>query len=505
MIHLTLILISIGQLVGKKIHGNIIDDLDFLDDNFKPPSNNNFNSREPKVNFNTLPSNPLPINIPLDKEQVDISDEKFEPNWESLDKRKLPCWYEDAKFGIFVHWGVYSVPAFKSEWLWWNWMGDEKKSEYTEYMQENYPSKSYQDLAPMLTGRSFDADEWARLVIDSGAKYFVFTSKHHDGFTHWKSDESWNWNSVDIGPKRDIVDELKTAFLDSNVTFGLYFSLYEWFNPWYLRDKKNHFQTQEFVKKKIRHQLSELVSQYQPKYIWSDGDWEADSDYWNSTNFLSWLYNESPVRDEVVVNDRWGKDANCVHGDVKTCKDRYNPGKKLPFKWENAMTIDKESWGYRKEAKLESYITSAKLIETLIETVSCGGNLLMNIAPTAEGRISPIYEERLRDVGAWLKINGEGIYATRTWRIQKDPSGWKVWYTTNFNRVYAHMCRWPKSKYLRLHSPIITNMTTIKLLGYPSDIVWEPQAQGVRIDLHKIPAGELPNNKAWTFVLENVK
>ncbi|XP_057311568.1 tissue alpha-L-fucosidase-like [Hydractinia symbiolongicarpus] len=433
-----------------------------------------------------------------------VVEKPFEPTWESLDKRTLPSWYEDAKFGIFMHWGVYSVPAFKSEWFWWHWKGD-RKSEYSQYMKENFPTYSYQDLAPKLTGKHFNPDDIASLVEDSGAKYFVFTSKHHEGFTHWKSEESWNWNSVDIGPKRDIIDELKGAFAQTNVTFGLYFSLYEWFNPWYKKDKKNEFTTQEFVEKKIRHQLRDIVEKYKPLYIWSDGDWEAQSEYWNSTNFLAWLYNESPVKDDIVVNDRWGKDANCVHGDVKTCKDRYNPGKKLPFKWENAMTIDRESWGYRSEATLSAYISSAKLIETLIETVSCGGNLLMNIGPTADGRIIPIYEERLRDMGKWLKINGEAIYGTRPWRIQKDPTGWKVWYTTKFNRVYAHMCRWPKNRYLRIRSPIATTITKVKLLGYDGDVKWEKQNPGLKIDLHQIPAGELPSNKAWVFVLENVK
>ncbi|XP_065658385.1 tissue alpha-L-fucosidase isoform X2 [Hydra vulgaris] len=429
---------------------------------------------------------------------------KFEPHWQSLDQRKLPKWYDDAKFGIFIHWGIYSVTAFKSEWFWWHWKGENKR-EYNAYMRNNFPSQSYQDLASKLTGSSFNANEWAELVEDSGAKYFVFTSKHHEGFTHWKSDESWNWNSVDLGPKRDVLDELKTAFSNTNVTFGLYYSLYEWFNPWYNEDKKNDFKTQEFVKRKIMPQLYDLVHKYEPLYIWSDGDWEAKSDYWNSAKFLAWLYNESPVKDNVVVNDRWGKDANCIHGDIKTCKDRYNPGKKLPFKWENAMTIDKLSWGYRQEAKLDSYISTSKLIENLIETVSCGGNLLLNVAPTADGRITPIYEERLRDIGKWLRINGEAIYGTKPWRVQKDPHSWKVWYTQKLNSVYAIMCGWPKSRYLHLGSPETNSLTSVKLLGFSGNISWSQLSQGIQIDLYQIPRASSSGDHAWTFVLENIE
>lgn len=448
----------------------------------------------------------LPVVAPKKKKKKDkkVKGKRFQPNWESLDTRKLPQWYDDAKFGVFMHWGVYSVPAFASEWFWWHWEG-EHKSEYQRYMRDNYPTLSYQDLAPKLTAKNLDTDRWARLVEESGAKYFLFTSKHHEGFTHWKSEESWNWNSVDIGPKRDILDELKTSFADTNVTFGLYFSLYEWFNPWYRRDKRNDFRTQEFVHKKIRHQLNDIVTRYEPLYIWSDGDWEADSDYWNSTQFLAWLYNDSPIKDEVVVNDRWGVDANCVHGDVKTCKDRYNPGKKPPFKWENAMTIDKKSWGYREEATAESYISTQKLVETLIETVSCGGNIVMNIGPTADGRIIPIFEERLKEIGKWLKINGDAIYSTRPWRVQKESSAWKTWYTKKGSKVYALMCRWPKSKYLKLHSPEVTPTTKVRLLGYKEEIKFEKREKGLRIDLHQIRTWELLNHNGWAFVLENVK
>ena len=428
----------------------------------------------------------------------------FLPDWDSLDKRKLPDWYEDAKFGIFVHWGLYSVPAYKSEWFWWHLDGDHK-SEYKQYMQNNYPHYSYQDFAPHLTAKNLDTDKWAELVEASGAKYFLFTSKHHEGFTFWKSDTSWNWNSVDMGPKRDIVSELKASFDETNVTFGLYFSLYEWFNPWYKRDKLNDFETQEFVHKKIRHQLQEIVERYEPWYIWSDGDWEAESSYWNSTNFLAWLYNESPVKDTVVTNDRWGQDANCVHGDVKTCKDRYNPGKNLPFKWENAMTIDKKSWGYRHEATADSYIKTHKLVETLIETVSCGGNVVMNIAPTADGRIIPIYEERLREIGKWLKVNGDAIYGTRAWRVQKESSAWKTWYTVKGDTVFAIMCRWPKRRWLVLQSPKLTKSTKVSLLGYKPKIEFERLKKGLRIDLHKIRMWELESMHGFTFALQHVK
>ncbi|KAK2106170.1 Tissue alpha-L-fucosidase [Saguinus oedipus] len=136
-----------------------------------------------------------------------------------------------------------------------------------------------------------------------GPRYVVLTTKHHEGFTNWPSPVSWNWNSKDVGPHRDLVGELGTALRKRNMHYGLYHSLLEWFHPLYLLDKKNGFKTQHFVSAKTMPELYDLVNslgahrgRYKPDLIWSDGDWEAPDAYWNSTNFLSWLYNDSPVK-----------------------------------------------------------------------------------------------------------------------------------------------------------------------------------------------------------------
>jgi len=130
-----------------------------------------------------------------------------------------------------------------------------------------------------------------------------------------------------VGPNRDLVGELSTAIRDANLHFGVYHSMFEWFHPLYLQDKKNHFTTNNFVKTKTMPELYELVNNYHPEIIWSDGDWEASDDYWQSKEFLAWLYNESPVKDTILVNDRWGNNTACQHGDFWNCQDHYNPGK----------------------------------------------------------------------------------------------------------------------------------------------------------------------------------
>lgn len=179
--------------------------------------------------------------------------------------------------------------------------------------------------------------------------------------------------------------------------FGLYYSLLEWYHPLYIADQENDFSEGNFYyTHKVKPEVKEMILRYHPEIVWSDGDWYCTPEYWESKEFLAWLYNESPVKDTVVVNDRWGEDTYGKHGDFYNFADRYNPGNNktqlianssynyssitgvlLKHKWENAMTIDKQSWGYRRNAKLSDYLTTNELVETLVETVSCGGiNLL---------------------------------------------------------------------------------------------------------------------------------
>ncbi|CAH0548170.1 unnamed protein product [Brassicogethes aeneus] len=399
---------------------------------------------------------------------------KYLPTWDSLDTRPLPKWYDEAKIGIFLHWGVFSVPSFGSEWFWQDWKVN--SSSYVDYVEDNYPPGfTYQEFAKDFTAEFFNASEWAEIFKESGAKYVVLTSKHHEGFTLWPSRYSYSWNAKDIGPRRDIIDELSIAVRKENLEFGLYHSLYEWFNPMYLSDKRNKFHTQEFVSKKILPEMRELLLNYEPSILWSDGDWEASDTYWKSTEFLAWVYNDSPVKDHIVVNDRWGIDIPCKHGDFFTCSDRYNPGTLQKKKWENAMTIDKVSWGFRRNAKLSDYFTTHELLVTLAGTVSCGGNLLMNIGPTKDGIIAPIFQDRLRDLGKWLKINGEAIYKSTPWTHQNDTLTPGVWYTARENAIYAIVLFWPEDNVLKLESVAqlcASNETSIRVLGNEGKLKW---------------------------------
>lgn len=434
---------------------------------------------------------------------------KYEPNWKSLDSRPLPSWFDEAKVGIFITWGVFSVPSFGSEWFWWTWK-TAKNPALVEFMKNNYrPDFTYPDFAPKFTAEFYDANEWANILEASGAKYVVLVSKHCEGFTLWPSNYSWNWNAMDVGPKRDIVGELATAIRSkTDLHFGMYHSLLEWFHPLYEQDRANGFKTQDFVRTKTMPELYEMVNRYQPEVIWSDGDWTTTDAYWNATEFLAWLYNESPVKDKVCVNDRWGSNIRCKHGGFFNCNDKFNPGTLQKKKWENCMELDRYSWGYRRNARLADYFSMHELLSEVAETVSCGGNILINIGPTHDGRIIPIYEERLRQLGQWLKVNGDAIYSSKPWSHQNDTITKNIWYTSQISgddvTVYAILLFWPDDNTVTLGAPVPSSTTVISMLGYSGNFDWKPYSGGIQVTIPPISIIKLPCNDAWVLKLEGL-
>uniref|UniRef100_A0A1B6D5J4 Putative alpha-L-fucosidase n=2 Tax=Clastoptera arizonana TaxID=38151 RepID=A0A1B6D5J4_9HEMI len=434
---------------------------------------------------------------------------EYFPDWKSLDSRPLPLWYDEAKIGIFIHWGVFSVPSFKSEWFWYDWIV-EKEGNCTKFMEENYPPGfTYQDFGNQFKAEFFNASDWAQIFKSSGAKYVVLTSKHHEGYTLWPSKYSFSWNAKDVGPHKDLIGIFKEAIKNkTDLKFGLYHSLYEWFNPLWLQDKSNNFTTNEFSKNKVLPEMKELINTYEPELLWSDGEWEASDDYWFSKQFLAWLYNESPVKDTIVVNDRWGHDTLCNHGGFLTCQDRYFPGKLLSRKWENAMTLDKTSWGFRRNAKLEDFFTNYELISLLAQTISFGGNFLVNVGPTKEGIIPPIFQDRLKNMGDWLKVNGEAIYESKPWeKCQNDTLTPNVWYTTKFDKyinkryLYAMISNWPKEGRIKLKCPKISgNKAVINMLGVDLNLQWNQQDRFLEV---VFPNKEkTTNDYVWTLRID---
>nr|XP_020634600.1 tissue alpha-L-fucosidase [Pogona vitticeps] len=244
---------------------------------------------------------------------------------------------------------------------------------------------------------------------------------------------------------------------------------------------------------------------YKPDLIWSDGEWEAPDTYWNSTAFLAWLYNDSPVKDTVVVNDRWGINCSCRHGGYYNCQDKYKPGTLPDHKWEMCSSIDRSSWGYRSDMQIDELMDEPAIIQELVQTVSYGGNYLLNVGPTKEGVIVPIFQERLLALGKWLSINGEAIYESTPWREQKENATDNTWYTSRGAAVYAIFLIWPESNVLTLSSPVPSSSTQVTMLGFSGPLKWqELPGKGLQVTLPSAIPSLLPLQPGWTVKLTDI-
>jgi alpha-L-fucosidase len=456
----------------------------------------------------------------------------YQPQWSSLDKRPTPEWYLDAKFGIFIHWGVYSVPSWGApkqyaEWYWHNMHDKKPGNPWWEFHQKNYGKDfDYQEFAPMFRAELFEPDQWADLFARSGAKYIVPTSKHHEGFCLWPSEEAnrtWGrpWNAAVIGPRRDLLGELGDAVRKRGLKYGFYYSLYEWYNPLWLKDRK------AYVSDHMIPQFKDVVTRYKPAIIFSDGEWDMPSSDWKSEELLAWLFNESPCKDEVVVNDRWGKDCRHHHGTYYTTE--YGAGLKddaHPWEENRGMGF---SYGYNRAESIDDYKSGRELILVLCDLVSRGGNFLLDIGPTGDGRIPVIMQQRLVEIGDWLKVNGEAIYGTRfagrpcQWSEGEKPKqeygeymikyslmeqvGEKpvagravkqLFFTKKPGALYAITTGWLAPQ-VTLHNIKIPSGATITLLGRSTPLATQVRGNDLVITVPNLAPQDLPCRECYTF------
>lgn len=419
----------------------------------------------------------------------------YQPNWESLDQRPTPQWFEDAKFGIFIHWGVYSVPAWGektkyAEWYWHDMMN--KNGGTWKFHEKTYGADfKYEDFAPSFNAEMFDPDQWAAVFEKSGAKYVVLTSKHHEGFPLWPSAQSPGWNAVDTGPHRDLAGDLINAVRKKNLRMGYYYSIYEWFNPLYKSD------VAKYVDEHMLPQLKDLVQRYKPDIVWPDGEWDHPSKTWKSEEFLAWLYNESNAPKDVVVNDRWGKETRNVHGGFATPEYGGIPDGKLiaDGRWEECQGMG-HSFGYNRNEAAADYRSTTQLLHLLIDSVSRGGNLLLDIGPTADGRIPEIMQQRLLDMGAWLQVNGDAIYGSEHWA--NAPKLDQVRFTKKGDALYAICLTWPEAP-LQIPLPKEYAHAKAAFLGSEATVSTAYADGTLTLQVPCVPAGKMPCQHAYVF------
>ena len=474
--------------------------------------------------------------------------QQYQPNWQSLNTRKMPEWFHQDKFGIFIHWGLYSVPAYApvlpnsgydyAEWYWRRIRRDHtdgpEQDEATRQLFTDFHNRvygkdfRYEDFEQSFKAQLYDPKQWAEIFKESGAKYVVLTSKHHEGYTLWNSaeaDKTWGrpWNAVTGTPKRDLLGDLTKAVRAEGLKMGYYYSLYEWFNPLWLTNK------QKYVTQHMIPQLKDLVNKYKPSIIFADGEWSLPDTAWHSLQFLSWLFSSSPVKDEVVVDDRWGSNTRSMnHGAMYTTSE-YGSGMDKSIIWEQCEGIG-HSFGYNRNEQLTDYKTGRDLILMLVDIVSRGGNLLLDIGPTADGRIPVIMQQRLAEIGAWLKINGEAIYGTEAYthpyqwstgalpgqkegnymngystteltRPKKDTAHIEAFFTTKGKDLYCTLPEYqPQIRLKGVKAPLTGKAI---LLGSSVTLPAKQQGSDCLVDLSNLKADQLPG-KIFTYKLSGI-
>lgn len=293
-------------------------------------------------------------------------------------------WFKEAKLGIFIHWGLYSVPGYDyvdelktrkiqngSEWY-MNRLTSKQKHvssiKTKEYHKENYGDSKYYDFMESFSCENFDADEWCKFIKSVSAKYIVFTSKHHDGFCMWNT-KTTDKNIMNTPLKRDVLMEIKVAAKKYGLKFGVYYS-------WFEFNKKT---TSEFIKNVVEKQLNELINVYKPDLFWFDGDWNTSSDILKSKYFVDKIHEYGGI-----VNGRLGNDCKLkkVNGDYDNFSDRFIPDQKMYEYFESCWTIGL-SWGYLRN---NIYKTPERMHEIYKKVIERNGNLLLNLGPDATGK-----------------------------------------------------------------------------------------------------------------------
>jgi alpha-L-fucosidase len=373
------------------------------------------------------------------------------------------AWWREARFGMFIHWGLYSQPA--GQW--------KDKTTYGEWIREEaqIPLEEYDPIAKRFNPVGFDAVKWVAAAKAAGMKYLVITSKHHDGFCMFDT-KLTDYNIVAATPfKRDPLKELSEECRKQGLKFCTYYSIMDWHHPDYLPRRgweKRSAEGADFSRyiAYMKGQLKEIITQYDPAVLWFDGEWENT---WTEEMGRDLYQYVRSLKPDIIINNRVGKgragmsgkfDPNQAAGDFGTPEQEI-PDTGLAYDWESCMTMN-EHWGYNKSDK--NYKSAQTLIRNLINTASKGGNYLLNVGPTAEGILPVEATQRMTLIGQWILTHGQSIYGTTASRFRDLPFGRS---TTKGNRIYLHIFDWPKNGQITLPG-LMTTPTEAAFLKEPN-------------------------------------
>ena len=398
------------------------------------------------------------------------------------DRDMRMSWWRDARFGMFIHWGLYAVPAGR-------WNGEDVPG-IGEWIMDraNISAADYEKLAPRFDPTEYDPQQWAQVAKDAGMKYVVITSKHHDGFCLFDT-AATDWDVVDATPwGKDLLMPLSAACREAGLHFCVYYSIMDWHHPAQVRGGEYHNPTRIRDGQKrvyidyMKQQLGELLDSCDPDVLWFDGEWP---DWWTEPDgreVYDFLLKRKP---SIIVNNRVAKGRKGMEGfspdDQPHAGDFGTPEQQIPatgvpgLDWESCMTMN-DTWGFK--ANDDNWKSEATLIRNLIDIASKGGNYLLNVGPTAEGRIPQPSVERLAAIGRWLRANGESIYGTTASPFEPPPWGRATKRAGgDALEVYLHVFDWPADG--RLAVPALGgSITSATLLDGGTNVEVEQTASG---------------------------
>ena len=453
--------------------------------------------------------------------------ERYQATWESLKKYNTPDWFRDAKFGIFIHWGVYSVPAFGSEWY-PRQMYQQGSNEFKHHVATYGPQSKfgYKDFIPLFKAEKFNPEQWVALFKKAGAKYVVPVAEHHDGFAMYKTALS-KWNAFEMGPKRDVIGELAKEIKKQGLVFGLSSHRIEhWFfmnggrrfESDVLDEKNNDFYgpareesetpSPEYMNDWLLRN-TELVNNYQPQLFWFDWWIEQPAMDPYRKSFAASYYNKGLEWNKGVVINY--KNISYPDGTAVLDMERGKLAGIRQLAWQTDDAIGNESWGF---AAGNTFKSAQYVITNLIDIVSKNGNLLLNIGPRSDGTITDEETQTLLGTGKWLDVNGEAIYGTRPWKIfgegptesasgsfadQKKPfTAQDIRFTTKGDILYVITLGTPaantavKALGIKAANGIIAG---IELLGNADKVSWLQQADALIIK----PSKNYPSENAVAY------
>ena len=449
----------------------------------------------------------------------------YQPTWNSLKKHTTPQWLKDGKFGIYTHWGIYSVPAQGPNGTWFaNKLYENSEGPERKYHESTYgplEKFGYKDFIPMFTGEKFNADEWAELFLKAGARFAGPVAEHHDGFAMWDTKYS-EWNASKMGPKRDVVGELGRAIKKRNMKFVTAFHHAEawfYFPTWDKRydsgdpkysglygpiHEKYALPTKAFLDN-WKGKIYEVIDKYEPDFIWFDFGLKLITDSYKQ-DMLAYFYNNALAhKKEVVVTY---KSHDLPPGTGLLDWELGQESDLTYYDWITDTSIDDgQGWGYVKGLGFKSV---NNLVDNLVDRVSKNGYLLLNVGPMPDGTIPEEAKDRLLGIGKWLEVNGEAIYGTTTWSIAGEgptkidkPSGngfnekndllytsEDIRFTVKDNNFYATVLDWPGDKILiKSLAPkgktwtglYPTEIASVSLLGDNKELKWEMTKKGLSI------------------------